>query len=130
MKESDGILLDIDIGDCAIGDPGSRDITSGSFLSSGFINIFEKGDNLSKDSACSSFLRVADDLSIIVRVLGLIGEDISMTSGSGAVLFLLYGLLTYWTVECSMLPFIPGKISKFIFYHHKVFTKQKHKVLT
>ena len=73
-----------------MGDPGSKDITSGSFLSSGFINILEKGDSLSRVSEFSSFLRVLQDLSTILRVADFRGGDISIISGSaGADLFRL-----------------------------------------
>ena len=73
-----------------MGEPGSKDITSGSFLSSGFISILEKGDNLSSESEFSSFFKVFADLSTIVMVADFRGGDISMMSGSeGADRFLL-----------------------------------------
>ena len=94
-KESDKMLFDIDMGEWGNGEAGSKDITSQSFLSSGLISIFEKGESLSIDSASSNFLRVTEDISLglipsdsigdssLVFILAaLTGGDISITSGS------------------------------------------------
>lgn len=92
---SDMMLLDIEMGEWGSGEPGSKDITSQSFLSSGFISIFENGDSLSIESVVSSFLRVTDDLSIglmfsdksggsscVFKLADFLGGDISITSES------------------------------------------------
>ena len=89
------MLFDIDMGEWGNGEAGSKDITSQSFLSSGLISIFEKGESLSIDSASSNFLRVTEDISLglipsdsigdssLVFILAaLTGGDISITSGS------------------------------------------------